>query len=75
MRARPGPTQKLWKNRVCVRAADVDDDGEVSVTDAIYLLNFLFLDQAAPESPFPFCGPDVFDDVFGPCNYLEPLCK
>ena len=37
----------------CLDAADVDDDGKVSITDAVYLLNFLYLDGPAPPEPSP----------------------
>ncbi len=46
----------------CRDAADVDDDGVVGITDAIYGLNFLF--QSGPGIPPPFgeLGPDPTDD-------------
>jgi len=37
----------------CLDAADVDDDGKVSMTDAVYLLNFLYRDGPAPLEPSP----------------------
>ena len=36
----------------------VDDDGDVNITDAVYLLNFLFIGNRTPPAPFPGCGPD-----------------
>jgi len=58
------------KTLVCMDAADVDDDGELTITDAIRSLNYLFVGTAdAPEPPGPFnCGYDVNDDNF-------PICK
>ena len=37
---------------------DFDTDGALSITDAIALLNFLFLGREAPPAPFPDCGID-----------------
>ena len=42
----------------CEDAADINDDGVVNLTDAIYSLNFLFLGGSAPVAPFPDCGID-----------------
>lgn len=58
----------------CVDAADVDDNGQVEVTDIIHLLTHLFLEGPAPEPPFPDCGPDEGDDDFPPCNYPQEIC-
>jgi len=59
----------------CEDTADVDDNGEAEVTDVIYLLKYLFLENPTPESPFPGCGLDVNDDAFPPCEYPEESCK
>jgi hypothetical protein len=37
---------------------DANDDGEVNITDGIYILNFLFLGGPAPADPGASCGPD-----------------
>lgn len=45
----------------CLEAADFDDDGELQVTDAVAILQWLFLDRVAPTTPGPPglpCGPD-----------------
>ena len=41
----------------CRRAADIDDDGDLRVTDAVLLLGFLFQRAAPPREPYPECGP------------------
>jgi len=46
----------------CLDAADVDDTGELSITDPIVLLSFLFQAGPAPQDPFPGCGPDPTPD-------------
>ena len=55
----------------CLDAADVDDSGRVDLTDAIGLLQFLFLGGAGPRSPFPGCGADPSEDGLG-CATLPP---
>jgi hypothetical protein len=42
----------------CKQSADVDDDGTVLITDAIRLLNFLFLGGKEPPPPHGSCGLD-----------------
>lgn len=49
----------------CASAADLDDDGTVSVVDVLYSLHSLFSQGPAPEAPFPSCGPDPTSDL--PC--------
>ena len=44
------------------RAADFDDSGAVEITDAVSLLNFLFLGGSAPNAPFPDLGEDPTSD-------------
>jgi len=47
----------------CVDAADVDDNGEVSIADATSLLSFLFLGGQTPPAPGPStCGADPTED-------------
>lgn len=46
----------------CLDAADFDDDGEVSVGDAIQMLNFLFLRGSSPMPPYPAAGGDISPD-------------
>jgi hypothetical protein len=49
----------------CPDAADVEDDGRVSVTDVVFLLRHLFLTGAAPPEPFAACGADPTGDAGG----------
>lgn len=46
-------------------AADVDDLGSIERTDAVYLLNPLFLGGTAPPAPYPDAGEDRTDDGLG----------
>lgn len=46
----------------CLDAADVDDTGTRDITDAVYLLRFLFLGGPPPGPPFGVCGPDPTAD-------------
>ena len=48
----------LGQEFTCLDAADVDDDGKVSITDALVVLLHLFLGGRAPDAPFPQCGLD-----------------
>jgi hypothetical protein len=45
----------------------LNDDGVVDVSDAIYLLRFLFIggDHGPPPAPFPHAGPDPTPDALG----------
>ena len=43
----------------CSEAGDADDNGRLELTDAIVVLNFLFLGGAPPPPPGPTrCGTD-----------------
>jgi hypothetical protein len=42
----------------CEAACDANDDGAVELSDAVYLVNWMFLDGPAPPQPYPDCGPD-----------------
>ena len=46
----------------CEKSGDADDDGALNITDAIYLLRFLFLGGPAPPAPYPEPGPDPTPD-------------
>ena len=46
----------------CLDAADVNDDGALSITDVIVLYDFLFSGGSAPLSPFPLAGSDPTTD-------------
>ncbi len=50
----------------CEDALDADDDGVLSVTDAIYGLDYLYRDGESPPAPFPVLGHDSTDtDALG----------
>ena len=48
--------------RPCEDAFDVDDNGEIDISDPVFLLNFLFLGGACVPPPFPEPGADRTDD-------------
>ena len=47
----------------CHDAVDVDDDGQLRISDGIYLLNWLFDGGAQPPAPFPEAGADPTADA------------
>ncbi len=52
----------------CDDAADVNDDGGITLTDALQLLDFMYLSgDATPAKPFPYLGTDATpgDDFLG----------
>ena len=57
---------------LCLVACDANDDDEVDVSDAVYLLNYLFRRQAPPPPPQLDCGRDVSLESLGcavsPCG-------
>jgi len=46
----------------CRDAMDIDDSGQLDITDPIYLLSYLFLGDAPPPHPFPDLGTDPTAD-------------
>lgn len=50
---------------MCTDAADIDDDGQIDLEDAISLAHFLYGRGAPPASPFPESGADPSDDELG----------
>jgi hypothetical protein len=58
----------------CEDAADVDDDGHLTLTDAIALLNYLFRSGPAPPAPFPDCGTDPTADALE-CETYSLRCE
>jgi hypothetical protein len=46
----------------CPDAADVDDDGHLSLADPISLLNYLYADGSRPPAPYPGPGLDLTAD-------------
>ena len=55
----------------CLDSIDVDDDGELSVSDPVNLLLYLFQGDRPPPAPFPRCGEDPSDDAIG-CIEFPP---
>lgn len=51
----------------CVKAADVNDDGAVDVSDPLTLLGYLFLGLNEPPAPFGAAGTDPTEDSL-PCD-------
>jgi hypothetical protein len=49
----------------CEAAADIDGNDAVELTDAVFLLNFLYLEGPEPPAPFPNCGAGHSDRL--PC--------
>ena len=45
----------------CTDAMDADDSGEVSITDSILLLDYVFKAGSPPAAQFPTKGPDATD--------------
>ncbi|OUU23183.1 MAG: hypothetical protein CBC13_06185 [Planctomycetia bacterium TMED53] len=43
----------------CVNACDFEDDGFVTVSDAIQIISLIFQGGDSPAPPYPFPGPDV----------------
>jgi hypothetical protein len=57
----------------CLEAMDVDRSFVIDISDAIYLLAYLFNDGLPPASPFPGCGgPELFRYW---CIDTAELCK
>jgi hypothetical protein len=49
----------------CRAAADADSNGVLNVTDALYILRFLFRLGPPPVPPFPACGPEATQGLLG----------
>ncbi len=58
---------------LCQKAADVDDSGGVNITDAVFLLRYLFADGRMPAFPYSECGDDPTPDALS-CA-LSPHCS
>ena len=60
----------------CVAATNVNGDKAVDISDATYLLHYLFLGGAAPAPPFPDCGPsDLAGDEDLGCGTPPKNCR
>jgi len=51
----------------CPPSRDVNDDGLLNIVDPIFLLQWLFLDGAAPPPPLELCGVDHTADRLDKC--------
>ena len=55
-----------------MKAADANDTGRVDLSDAVFILNYLFVGGAVPPAPFRQCGLDPTPDELGCAVY--PSC-
>jgi len=59
----------------CEDAGDVDDNGSLTIGDAIWVFNFLFASGADPAAPYPACGADPTPgDGFDCAGYPAASC-
>ncbi|MGE4602919.1 MAG: hypothetical protein AAEJ65_08440 [Planctomycetota bacterium] len=58
----------------CFDACDADDNGIYTLSDPIYLLNYLFEGGVPLPAPFPNCGADPTDDTLS-CNNYQHDCQ
>ncbi|MCI0650881.1 MAG: DUF1800 domain-containing protein [Planctomycetes bacterium] len=56
----------------CLKAYDIDDDGQIGIADAIGLFSYMFLMGQPPAAPFGECGEDATADAL-PCTSY-PTC-
>jgi hypothetical protein len=57
----------------CMDAADANDDGDVNISDAVYLIDWRYKSDDPPPQPFPSCDEDPTPgDGFTICEY--PSC-
>jgi len=57
----------------CHQAADLDAGGVLDISDAVFLLEYLFLGGPPPAAPFPDCGPAAQGAGALPCT-ASPDC-
>jgi len=62
------------KTVTCRKAADIDDDGRLTIGDPISLLNYLFASGPAPKAPFRACDIDQTVDALS-CDSFPPCEK
>ena len=55
----------------CRDAADVDDQGDVNIADAAFLLHLLFQGGLSPPPPFEDCGTDPTPDGSSRCTGIS----
>lgn len=58
---------------LCRDASAADDDGKVSIKDAVYTLSYLFRGGPAPLPPFPTPDTDPTPDDLACCPFQESL--
>ncbi len=59
----------------CLDAADVNDDGYISVADGIHIINYMFAGGEEPPSPgATTCGTDPTDDDGLDCQVTASNC-
>lgn len=56
----------------CLESCDANDDDELGLADAVFALNFIFLDGATPPAPYPGCSTDPTGGALGCESY--PSC-
>jgi hypothetical protein len=66
--------------RPCMDAADADDDGRLSIADALHVLRAVFAGGPPPPAPFPHCGPDPTPDsldcvAYPDCSVTEVILR
>ncbi|MGE4618436.1 MAG: FG-GAP-like repeat-containing protein [Planctomycetota bacterium] len=58
----------------CLDVFDFNDDGDVDISDSVYLLQYLFTGGSAPPAPFPSCGIDATPDTLDCLVPVNPSC-
>jgi len=53
-----------------MKTADINDSGEIDISDPIYLLQYLFSQGPLPKDPFGECGFDLTEDMLS-CDLYE----
>ncbi len=59
----------------CVAVTNTNGDDATNITDATYLLNYLFAGGLAPVAPFPECGRGMVADTALGCQTLPQCCQ
>ena len=52
-------------------AADIDNNSAIDLSDAIYVLNYLFIGGRTPPAPFEECGEDTDEDELACESYPD----
>jgi hypothetical protein len=59
----------------CLDTADSNDDGEINIADAIFALQYLFVEGPVIPMPYPICGSDPTVDDLGCASYETPAAS